>query len=141
MTVNPTQVISAGGVIYRFNSNKAFEIYLCKHQINGYVLPKGKQELKETIAQTAIREVFEETGYQLIPNKLLGKISYNFILEGKNVEKEVYFFAFKYNDEEQDLDKLKDEINIKKGKWVLLDQVDKIISHKSEAEICKKLHF
>lgn len=35
-----------------------------------YILPGGKQEVSETIAQTAIRETFEETGIKAVEPKL-----------------------------------------------------------------------
>ena len=52
-------VVSAGGVVCN-NNNEWLLIYRHEH----WDLPKGKQELGETIAETALREVEEECGIQ-----------------------------------------------------------------------------
>ena len=46
-------------------------------------LPKGHQKANESLQQTAIREVLEETGYKVEPVEYLGKFTY----EVKNEEK------------------------------------------------------
>jgi 8-oxo-dGTP pyrophosphatase MutT (NUDIX family) len=58
--------ISAGGVVYRKNELK-LEMMMIEDRYARWSLPKGKIEQGETIEQTAIREIEEETG-------IIGKI-------------------------------------------------------------------
>lgn len=46
-----------------------------------YILPGGKQEVDETIKQTAIRETFEETGIKVINPKLKVVATHNHFTE------------------------------------------------------------
>jgi len=65
--------VSAGGVVVFGNT-----ILLLKKYNGDWVLPKGKVEDNEDIAETAIREVFEEGGVKAKIIKYLGKINYTF---------------------------------------------------------------
>lgn len=58
--------ISAGGVVYRKSRDK-IELMLIEDRYMKASLPKGKQEDGETIEETALREIQEETG-------IIGKI-------------------------------------------------------------------
>ena len=64
--------VSAGGVLVD-EQTKRFLI-IKKVTSNEYLLPKGTKEDNETIEETAVREVYEETGYKnelTLPPKLL----------------------------------------------------------------------
>ena len=90
------KIWSAGGVIIKNN-----KVIVChRKNENLFCLPKGTPEQNESIEETAIREVSEETG--IIPKIIsnLGEINYEFTrLEKKNrykknilYKKTVYFF-------------------------------------------------
>ena len=53
--------ISAGGVVYR-KKNGELEIQLIQDRYGKTSLPKGKMEAGETVEETALREIVEETG-------------------------------------------------------------------------------
>ena len=53
--------ISAGGVVYRHHEG-ALQIQLILDRYGKTSLPKGKMEAGETVEQTALREICEETG-------------------------------------------------------------------------------
>lgn len=53
--------ISAGGVVYRTH-NGALEIQLIQDRYGKISFAKGKMEPGETVEQTALREIWEETG-------------------------------------------------------------------------------
>jgi 8-oxo-dGTP pyrophosphatase MutT (NUDIX family) len=94
------RVISAGGVVLR-ESSKGLEV-LCITLKQGRVrsLPKGRVEAKERYAETALREVREETGIEAEVLAPLGKIRYYFTVhepEGPSpVTKEVHYFLMRY---------------------------------------------
>jgi 8-oxo-dGTP pyrophosphatase MutT (NUDIX family) len=84
--------ISAGGVVYR-RRDGVLEIQLIQDRFGRMTLAKGKMEPEETVEQTALREIQEETG-------ILGKIttSLNIITylyehaELGTVQKEVHYY-------------------------------------------------
>jgi len=55
------QEISAGGVVYR-KSPEGLEIQLIRDRFGKVSLAKGKMEAGETVEETALREIQEETG-------------------------------------------------------------------------------
>lgn len=54
--------ISAGGVVYRKTEDNQIELMLIEDRYMKISLPKGKQEPGETMEETALREIEEETG-------------------------------------------------------------------------------
>src|SRR5690348_11834574 len=84
--------ISAGGVVYRRRGDQ-IEIQMIQDRYGKITLPKGKMEPGETIEQTALREIAEETGIQGVISNLLEKIEYTYSLPGTGtVNKEVHYF-------------------------------------------------
>lgn len=90
--------ISAGGVVFYENIQKNIREYLLlKHQGAGHWdLPKGHIEDNESLQETALREVHEETGIgyeNLIIIKKLNHVNkYTFRNKGRLIPKEVYLF-------------------------------------------------
>lgn len=84
--------ISAGGVVYRKNGNKT-ELLLIEDRYMKASLPKGKQEDGETIEETALREIQEETGIIGKIIKPLETIHYNYFhpVLG-SIQKEVHYY-------------------------------------------------
>ena len=85
------EVIAAGGKVIN-NKSEILFIYRNKK----WDLPKGKAEKNENIAQTALREVEEETGIKnLSIIKPLEKTYHIFKRGGKNYLKTTYWFEMK----------------------------------------------
>ncbi|MCL6602481.1 MAG: NUDIX domain-containing protein [Paenibacillus sp.] len=84
--------ISAGGVVYRSGID-GLEIQLIVDRYGKISLPKGKMEAGETVEQTALREIQEETGTigEIKAPLDVIKYSYKHPLHG-NVDKEVHYF-------------------------------------------------
>jgi len=86
-------VVSSGGVIVK-KSNDGFEVALI-YKDGIWWLPKGLVEPGETLEETAVREVKEETGLQ---GELVGRIgesNYTFSRE-KLFFKTVHFFLLRF---------------------------------------------
>ena len=79
MKYRKKKLTSAGGVVHRLE-NKNTEIVLCG-RINPltWSLPKGTPTLDETLEETAIREVGEETGLIVSIESRIGSIKYQFL--------------------------------------------------------------
>ena len=85
------EIIAAGGKVIN-NKSEILFIYRNKK----WDLPKGKAEKNENIAQTALREVEEETGIKnLSIIKPLEKTYHIFKRGGKNYLKTTYWFEMK----------------------------------------------
>lgn len=84
--------ISAGGVVYR-RSDDGIEIQLILDRYGKISLAKGKMEPGETIEQTALREIQEETGLigKIIEPVDVIKYTYEHASLG-TVDKEVHYY-------------------------------------------------
>lgn len=84
--------ISAGGVVYR-PETQGLKIQLIVDRYGKISLPKGKMEAGETVEQTALREIEEETGIIGEVKEPLDIIKYTYQhpVHGK-VNKEVHYF-------------------------------------------------
>jgi 8-oxo-dGTP pyrophosphatase MutT (NUDIX family) len=86
--------MSAGGVVYRLRGDRC-EFLLCgRINLATWSLPKGTPDPGETIEQTALREVREETGIVARIESTLGNINYSFISDEGSIEydKIVHFY-------------------------------------------------
>ncbi len=96
---NVLREISAGGIVHRIRDGVT-EVALIRVR-DRWCLPKGQVEPGEAVADTAAREVREETGLQAKIETGLDNISYWFTLKEKGKEpsrvfKRVYFYLLSY---------------------------------------------
>ena len=89
------QATSAGGIVVRVGQGR-HELVLGLRRLDRdrelWTLPKGTPEPGETIEQTAIREVGEETGLGVRIVEPVGAIDYFFIQDGERIHKTVHYF-------------------------------------------------
>ncbi|QHT63849.1 NUDIX domain-containing protein [Paenibacillus lycopersici] len=84
--------ISAGGVVFR-RVNGELQVQLIQDRYGKISLPKGKMEPGETVEQTALREIVEETGIQGAIVAPIDQIKYRYNHESKGpVDKEVHYY-------------------------------------------------
>ncbi|MNI16452.1 Diadenosine hexaphosphate hydrolase [compost metagenome] len=87
--------ISAGGVVYREQDNK-LHIQLIQDRYGKLSLAKGKMEPGETVEQTALREILEETGITGMIEAPLEIIAYTYKKSNVGfVDKEVHYYLVK----------------------------------------------
>ena len=89
--------VSSGGVVYR-RSGSEIEVVLCGRDSDVvWGLPKGTPEASETLEQTALREVLEETGLPVEIETKLGEIVYWFARpdEGVRFHKTVHYYLMR----------------------------------------------
>jgi len=113
--------LAAGGIIYRRRGGHV-EIFFIKDPYQRWTFPKGRRESGESLTQTAVREVKEETGLdglRLIAP--VGQSKFSFRRNGVVIDRSVLFFLF-----EAPLtahEKLTGEGGIWEGRWVRAHQV------------------
>jgi len=86
---------AAGGVVMRGAGDEA-EVVLTGRSSDGtWVFPKGTPDAGESIEQTAVREVREETGLDVSIVAPIGVTDYWFAVPGERVHKFVHFFLMR----------------------------------------------
>lgn len=86
-------VLAAGGVVYRQGSGDIEVVAVVpQRELQRWGLPKGHQEPGETLPQTALREVQEETGLEVRITGDLGFVEYTFAQGATLVHKQVYYY-------------------------------------------------
>lgn len=84
--------VSAGGVVYKKN-NHTLRIQMVQDRFGKMTLAKGKMEPGETVEQTALREIEEETGIVATITEPLGIVNYQFETPQRGlINKEVHYF-------------------------------------------------
>ncbi len=86
--------VSAGGVVYQMNGGRLETVLCGRSQPVRWSLAKGTPDVGETLEETALREVREETGLEVKIDGPLGSIDYWFADRGKDVRyhKTVHFY-------------------------------------------------
>ena len=70
-------ISAAGGVVWRRNEDDQIEIALVhRPKYQDWSLPKGKVEGKESLIACAVREIMEETGFEVRFGPFLGRTAY-----------------------------------------------------------------
>ncbi len=128
------RAVSAGGIIFK-KDKEGIWVALISPREGVWALPKGLVE-KEKREETAIREVFEETGLKGKILDELGYIDYWFFDKGEmaKVHKYVYFYLLEYKEgtiENHDWEVLE-------AKWFPLKEAKKVLTYPSEKEILEK---
>ena len=114
--------LSAGGIIYNPATDK---ILVIKDQNNRVSFPKGMNDPKEKLVDTAIREAREETGIKKL-NLIskLGGVKFFYKFKGELIFKRIDYFLF-----EAPLEKPKPQVKeIKDALWMDKNKVLKQIS-------------
>jgi ADP-ribose pyrophosphatase YjhB (NUDIX family) len=86
---------SAGGIVFRFeDSIPQLVVGRRKREkdVSTWTLPKGTPNPGETLEETALREVCEETGLTVRILSPLDAIRYTFVQRGTRIHKTVHYF-------------------------------------------------
>ena len=129
-----SEAMSAGGVVYRQDEGELL-IALCGRTNTGtWSLPKGTPDDGETVEETALREVREETGLEVEIEAPLGDIEYWFTVAKGRIHKRVHFFlmgerggSFEAHDPEFDV-----------VEWFPAAQAVHTLRYPTEAEVVRR---
>jgi 8-oxo-dGTP pyrophosphatase MutT (NUDIX family) len=90
--VRTVRDVSSGGVITRVDGDTIELVLVGRARPERWSIPKGTPVPGETLEQTAMREVREETGLSVRILEPLGDITYWFSARGIRHHKTVYFY-------------------------------------------------
>src|SRR5918995_1817960 len=130
------RVVSAGGVVMRDDGNGR-EVLLCGRSSDRlWALPKGTPEPDETIEQTALREVREETGVEVAPDGVIGEVKYWFSRpqDGVRYYKTVHHFLLRpIGGDPSQHDHEFDEV-----RWFSVQEALRLLTYRNEAKILRQ---
>lgn len=122
--------ISRGGVIYKVSENNQIEILLLhKKETDSWHLPKGTQKEGESLTDTVLREVKEETGFQVKIEKYLGNLP---SLKEDNSPKLTHYYLMKPIGKELEI--FNHEEKYDRVEWVEIKKAKKLLSEFKEFE-------
>ena len=96
-----------------------------------WTLPKGTPDPGETVEETALREVGEETGLEVRIVAPLGSIEYDFVQDGTRIHKTVHYFLM----EPTGGDLARHDAEFERVRWVPFDEADEVLSFATEREL------
>ena len=105
-------------------------------QNNGFWgFPKGNVEKNETEAETAVREVFEETGLWIALDEK-NRFEFSYDIKDKNIHKTVVLFTAKVVDDSK-FKKQDDEIA--EMRWVEKEKVETLLTYDDWKAVWRKI--
>lgn len=131
-SVTPLPVLAAGAVCWRFVDGKMRILLVHRTQHKDVSLPKGKVDPGETLPQTAVREIAEETGIAVVLGAPLGQIEYT-LPSGR--EKVVFFWSAEVDDHALELARFVPNDEIDALEWVSLSKARKRLSYPHDISI------
>ena len=131
----PVAAVAAGGVIYRLGELGTEIVLVARRREQLWALPKGTPESDETIEETALREVREETGLEAAIVDRLGTVHYSFTSRGGGrVDKTVHHFLLEprggsFDDHDDEFDHVD---------WYNIHEAQRRLTHRNQLHILER---
>lgn len=125
-------VLAAGAVCWRMVEGKPKVLVVYRAARADVSLPKGKVDPGETLPETAVREIQEETGLGVVLGAPLGTVEYQ--LPGGR-EKVVYYWSAEVNDHMLELSRFTPNDEIASLEWLALKDARKKLSYAHDVDV------
>ena len=128
--------VSSGGLVYRLLDGHTEVVLISRLGGRVWCLPKGHVETGESLENTALREVSEETGIEARIVQPIGDVQYWYYdkWEKKRIFKTVHFFILEYiHGDVANHDREVDE-----ARWFSVEKASDLLTYPSEQEIFMK---
>jgi 8-oxo-dGTP pyrophosphatase MutT (NUDIX family) len=122
---------SAGGIVVREEGEGPSLVIGMRRRDRDAVtwtLPKGTPNPGETVAETALREVGEETGLEVRIVAQLDSIQYTFVQSGTRIHKTVHYFLM----EPVGGDLSRHDHEFERVRWVSFDEAPELLTFPTE---------
>jgi 8-oxo-dGTP pyrophosphatase MutT (NUDIX family) len=123
--------VAAGGVVLRERDGRIEVAIAGRHSDGTWVFPKGTPDDGESIEETAVREVGEETGLQVSIVAPLGTTEYWFASRGTRFHKRVYFYLMEATG--GDVSQHDHEYDV--VRWVPVEEARQLLSFENYREV------
>ena len=135
-----TREFSAGGVLVRRMRGRW---WLAAIRPNGkpdgvWALPKGLIDPGETGAETAVREVAEETGLTGLLDRKLGDVRYVYTRGGDRIFKVVSFFLLRWSGGRIGELPAGMDVEVAEARWLPLDEAPRLLAYGGERDMAKR---
>lgn len=135
-----TREFSAGGVLVRRLRGRW---WVAAIRPNGkpegvWALPKGLIDPGETAAETAVREVAEETGLTGRLEQKLGDVRYVYSRDGERIFKVVSFFLLRWRSGRIGELPAGMELEVAEARWLPLDEAPRLLAYGGERDLAKQ---
>ncbi|HSL97709.1 MAG TPA: NUDIX hydrolase [Candidatus Deferrimicrobiaceae bacterium] len=125
---------SAGGVVVRATADRPSLVVGMRRRgrdVVTWTLPKGTPDPGETIEQTALREVAEETGLDVRIVEPVGSIEYDFVQDRRRIHKTVHYFLM----EPVGGDLARHDREFERVRWIGFDEAPGLLTFPTEREL------
>jgi 8-oxo-dGTP pyrophosphatase MutT (NUDIX family) len=133
--------LSAGGVVVRRMRGRWWVAVVRPRRDDAkivWALPKGLIDAGERAPETALREVYEETGIHARLEQKLGDVRYVYTWAGVRVFKIVSFFLLRATGGRVGEVPPGMEIEVAEARWVPLADAPSLLSYRGEREIAQR---
>jgi len=129
------RAMSAGGIVYRLGRDGVEIILVGRSREQLWALPKGTPDGGESIEETALREVREETGLEVAILDHAGDVHYSFLeASGTRVFKVVHYFLMEprggdvaAHDHEHDI-----------VDWFHIAEAERLLTHRNQLHVLSR---
>jgi 8-oxo-dGTP diphosphatase len=129
-------VYAAGAICWREEKGRLLVAIIHRARYNDWGWPKGKVDPGETLPETAVREIKEETGLSIRLGVNLGVQTYD-LPNGKG--KEVHYWAAKVSEKALKSSTFKPSEEVAKVDWMTPDEAAKVLSYEHDKAFLEKL--
>ncbi|MBN2176509.1 MAG: NUDIX hydrolase [Demequinaceae bacterium] len=135
-------IIAAGALVWRVREDSLQVLAVHRPRYDDWSWPKGKTRRGETLPECAIREVFEETGKQVMLGQVLPSVSYT--LQNGHAKRVTYWSAETTNTAHPALlarprYRLAPKREIDNTRWFTVEQARKMITMPSDLKVLDTL--
>jgi 8-oxo-dGTP pyrophosphatase MutT (NUDIX family) len=103
-----------------------------------WALPKGLISPGDNAETTAVREVFEESGCEGLPQGKLGDVRYVYTFRGERIFKVVSFYLLRYRRGRLGDIPPQFRHEVAEARWLPLDEAPRLLAYKGEREMVEK---